>query len=125
MDIAILGLKAPFVLKFNDFKYATVTANNAKAKHDAVQVTEHNAHLKRNTITIAKQTRKYADIAVFDRNAMFVFDYKDMDYDSSNPRPAKGTWFRETDAMPARGHTFRSMLLGLLIRGLQRNGFIN
>lgn len=37
MDIVILGLKAPFVLKFNDFKYAMVTANNAKAKHDAVQ----------------------------------------------------------------------------------------
>lgn len=64
-----------------------VTANNAKAKHNAVQDTEHNNHLKRNAIKIGKQTRKYADglddtdIAVFDWNAMFVFDYKDMGYE--------------------------------------------
>lgn len=63
-----------------------VTANNAKANQDAAQGTEHNTHLKRNTIAIAKQTRKYpddldvTDIAVFDWNAMLVFDYKDTGY---------------------------------------------
>ena len=131
VDIAILELKAPFVLKSNDFKYAMVTTSKAREKNDAAQSMENSTHLKRNAITVAKQTKKYADdlgvtdIAVFDWNAMFVFDYNNIDYDSSNPRPAKRTWFRETDVMPARGHTFRSMLLGLLIRGLQKNGIIN
>lgn len=46
------------------------------------------------------------DIAIFDWNAIMVFDYKGTNYDALNPTLAKGTWFKEQDAKPYFGQTF-------------------
>jgi hypothetical protein len=129
--IAVLEMKAPFVLRWNDFGEAVATASNAKQMHDKAHRFPEHTLLKDNAIILSKQTRKYsknlniADVAIFDWNSIFVFDYSDVDEDSSNPKPARGSWFRETDGDPGQGQTFRMMLLWLLIRGLQRNGIVS
>lgn len=68
-----------------------------KAAHESVQGTEEHTLLKCNETTISRLTNKYmgnlniTDIAIFDWNAMMVFDYKGTNYDALNPTLAKGT----------------------------------
>lgn len=57
--------------------------------------------LRGNAVTLSKQVMKYAeaydivDLAVFDWNALFIYDLDSMDEDSSSPILARGTFFTE------------------------------
>ena len=64
------------------------------------------------------------DIAFFDWNTMFVFNFHGMDEDASDPVLAKGTWFTEELKDPRQGYTFRMILYEFLIRALMRQGII-
>ncbi|KAK6826483.1 hypothetical protein RU639_005608 [Aspergillus parasiticus] len=84
-DIAVLEMKAPFVLRWDDFNEAMATEDDAKKKHDRAHKFGDHTLLKDNAIVLSKQTKKYAtslgvaDVAIFDWSSMFVFDYSDVD----------------------------------------------
>jgi hypothetical protein len=77
---------------------------------------------------VSKQAKKYhqelqtPDIAVFDWNNMVVFDFSGM---SRNPKLARAIWFSEAGKNHNQYQTFRSLLLGFLIRSLLRHNLIN
>ncbi|KAB8224645.1 hypothetical protein BDV33DRAFT_199320 [Aspergillus novoparasiticus] len=84
-DIAVLEMKAPFVLRWDDFNEAMATEDDTKKKHDRAHEFGDHTLLKDNAIVLSKQTKKYAtslgvaDIAIFDWGSMFVFDYSAVD----------------------------------------------
>lgn len=51
-----------------------------------------------NATTISKQAREYSsqckDVAVFDRNSLFVFDFSNVNEQVTSPRPVRGTFFQ-------------------------------
>ncbi|OBT90796.1 hypothetical protein VE02_00666 [Pseudogymnoascus sp. 03VT05] len=87
--------------------------------------------LKDNGYEISKQAKKYSqhgdmlDVAVFDWKAMIVFDFSDVSETLENPRPTRLCAFQEltaSDVDISNGFTFRTFLLGFLIKALWRHG---
>ncbi|ODH50719.1 hypothetical protein GX48_03227 [Paracoccidioides brasiliensis] len=89
----------------------------------------HYTHFTNNAVWLSKQARKYAqntgapDVAIFDWDKMFIFNFYGMAEHLQNPVLAKGIWFEEGNSSQ-QGHTFRMILFGFLVRALQRQGII-
>lgn len=123
---AILEFKNTHVLFWDDFKHASCTKENVDeimAKVEGIQARkdDHDVTLLRdNAEVVSKQASKYSklcpDIALFDWNSMFIFDFSDEHSDYELP---VGTFFQEE---PNGEITFRELLLGFLIRALARHG---
>ena len=123
---AILEFKNTDVLFWDDFKHASCTRENVDeimAKVEGIQAQKDNHDvtlLRDNAEVVSRQASKYAnlcpDIALFDWNSMFIFDFSGEDDDDELPL---GTFFQEE---PNGGITFREMLLCFLIRALARHG---
>lgn len=85
---------------------------------------------KRNAYWLSKQAVKYSTnvdthyVAIFDWSVMFVFDFSGMKEDASDPKLARGIWFQESTSKSDKGKTFRSLLLGFLIRALSHHGIV-
>ncbi|OJD23487.1 hypothetical protein ACJ73_05161 [Blastomyces percursus] len=129
-NIAVLEFKNTQVLRWSDFKEAVSDQNNAKAMVDsAYGAHPHYTHFTNNAVWLSKQARKYAqntgasDVAIFDWDKMFIFNFYGMAEHLQNPVLAKGIWFEEGNSSQP-GHTFRMVLFGFLVRALQRQGII-
>ena len=61
------------------------------------------------------------DIAAFDWISMFIFDFNDADEAPENFNPVREAYFQETPYNVAQKFTFRHVLLGFLIRALERH----
>ncbi|ODH45039.1 hypothetical protein ACO22_00431 [Paracoccidioides brasiliensis] len=89
----------------------------------------HYTHFTNNAVWLSKQARKYAqntgapDVAIFDWDKMFIFNFYGMAEHLQNPVLAKGIWFEEGNSSQ-QGHTFRMILFGFLVRALQGQGII-
>lgn len=127
-NVAVLELKNTRVLHWSDYSSAQTTQQNARAKVVAAYSRPPDyTHLIRNAIPISQQAIKYSlggtvpDVAVFDWNALFVWNFAGMDESGNNPTLAKGIWFSEANAQASQGATFRTVLLGFLVRALIRH----
>ena len=84
-----------------------------------------------NALTASKQVAKYhkstkiEDIALFDWNALVIFDFSGAVETPANPRLVRAIWFEEKSKNHRQYQTFRSMTLGYLLRALRRHGFVN
>lgn len=129
-NIAVLEFKNTQVLRWADFLPATTDQQHAQDKLDDAQEKRHYTHLMDNACLLSKQAKKYClklsspDVAIFDWNAMFVFDFTGMDEDAHDPILAKGIWFEEPATSVNSGVTFRTFLLGFLVRALRRHHVI-
>ncbi|OAX81621.1 hypothetical protein ACJ72_04032 [Emergomyces africanus] len=129
-NIAVLEFKNTRVLRWSDFKDAVSDQNNASAMVDSAHgASQHHTHFTNNAVWLSKQARKYAetigapDVAIFDWDKMFIFNFYGMAEHLRNPVLAKGIWFEEGNNSQ-QGHTFRMILFGFLVRALQRHGII-
>lgn len=131
-NVAVLELKNTKVLKWADFSPARAghqhpTTVMAKAMGNPPYYT----NFKGNALWVSKQARKYCiavgtpDVAIFDWNAMFIFDFSYMRENLQVPEFARGYFFAESPQNVGGGYTFRLFLLGFLIRALRRRGFIS
>ncbi|KAL1853031.1 hypothetical protein Plec18170_005613 [Paecilomyces lecythidis] len=126
VTMAILELKNTKVVHYQDFAPAFATPENAATMLEDAMDIESGTFLTGNAYWLSKQARKYADtcdnIAVFDWNAMFIFDFSDVQEDSRVPRLVKGIYFDESNATTRRegDGTFRLVLLGFLMRAFLR-----
>lgn len=89
----------------------------------------HPKHYSPATPIGCQSTKKYSslgipDVALFDWDAMFIFDFHDMNEDALNPVLARGIWFTEAGKDHSQGQTFRMALYGFLIRALRRHQVI-
>lgn len=132
-DIAVLEVKNTKTLHWADFSAAGTDQQNARAKVRSAYAKgadEEFTHLVRNALWVSKQAKKYAttlpvaDVAIFDWNAIFVFDFAGMKEDTNDPILARGIWFEEPTTNVQDGTTFRALLLGFLVRALRRHHVI-
>lgn len=130
VSIAVMEFKNTNVLRLSDFLPALTDQQHARAKVQAAFAKPGFTHLINNAYWLSKQAMKYkraasvADVAIFDWNAMFVFDFAGMDEDAQVPVLAKGIMFQETVDSVNNGVTFRIVLLGFVVRALKRHGCI-
>ncbi|KAI9781091.1 MAG: hypothetical protein M1816_002562 [Peltula sp. TS41687] len=130
--IAILELKNHGVVHWRDFEPAVADAKTASDKIESAMGSPTSTLLRGNAVTLSKQVKKYADtykvmdVAIFDWNALFIYDFDGMNEDASTPILARGTFFTEADNKndPRKGFTFRMLLYGFLVRALTRNRII-
>lgn len=132
-NIAALEFKNTFILHYTDFKPAIANDNSVAAQKLKKLLKEHKESLlERNALSVSKQAKKYylhaniTDVAVFDWNEMVVFDFKDVS--EINLQLVKFIWFSEnnrTDGQCDARQTFRTVLLGFLLRALKRHGLLN
>ena len=127
-NIAVLELKNTNVIYWDDFKRAMVAPENAEKKRDSAYGCVNQTFFTGNAYWLSKQARKYAsnmgieDVAIFDWGVMFIFDFSGIDEDKQYPTIPRGIWFEEISRNTDKGDTFRSLLLGFLIRALtQKN----
>ena len=125
-QIAVLELKNTCVLRASDWNPAFCQPHQASNKLTAAySQTPHYTLLTDNAIVISKQAKKYHntvgvnDVAVFDWNAMFLFDFRGVNEDPAHPVFTKGLFVQE-----GQGVTFRLLLLGFLLRALERQHVI-
>lgn len=130
INIAILEVKNTKVIHWDDFASAMANHNSAKMKRDLAYSRKNNTHFRQNAYWLSKQARKYSenvkvpDVAIFDWNAMFIFDFNGMNENAQNPVLASGIWFTESNSSAGQGETFRTILLGFLIRTLRRHHLV-
>lgn len=78
--------------------------------------------LKGNAASLSKQVMKYSktcdDIALFDWETMIIFDFSETVEDARSPIPTKAAHLVEKKS---EGPTFRLLLLGFLLRAVQRH----
>ncbi|KAI9674982.1 MAG: hypothetical protein M1817_001388 [Caeruleum heppii] len=129
---AVLEFKNTYALHWPDFKPGLANLNpNAPIDEQpeemltAASDSRTGTLLNGNAVVVAKQAQKYhnetgcTDVAIFDWDTMFIFDFFLMDEDSSPPQLVKGIWFEET--VHGRPHeTFRMLLFGMLVRSMRR-----
>lgn len=119
---AILEFKNTKVLNWEGFESAA--CDNEDDAESKLLKARGETLLDGNAIVVSKQAKKYArtckDVAIFDWNCMMVYDFSDVDEDASPPKPTRGIFFDE--GTPANGQTFRLVLLGFLIRAINRHG---
>lgn len=121
VTIAVLELKNTKIIHQKDFAPALI------AEATSVEDSGEETCLEDNAVWLAKQSKKYSDnletpdVAVFDWDAMFVFDFN-----GPEKRIAYGTWFSESDQKghPDPNFTFRSVLLGFLVQAMVRQKVI-
>jgi hypothetical protein len=114
-------------LHLKDFKAAWYSpeVESAKVKISSAYKCDHNTHLIDNAVWVSKQALKYfsecstPDVAIFDWDAMFIFNFAGMNEKKGTPTFAKGSFFAE-QSDKTQSHTFRLLLLGFLVRALQR-----
>ncbi|OXV06471.1 hypothetical protein Egran_05757 [Elaphomyces granulatus] len=121
--LAVVEFKNTKIIHWEDFEPAEVSQANAAEKMGEAMGNIDGTLLAGNAVSLSKQARKYSgsckDIAVFDWNAMFIFDFYGIREDHLVPKPVKGIYFDESDAV-SEGATFRLILFGFLVRALQR-----
>ncbi|EEQ33641.1 hypothetical protein McanMca71_004591 [Microsporum canis] len=126
INFAVLEFKNTKVIHANDFLPGITLPEGAMKVVDTARSQIYRTHLRNNAVPISQQLNKYAkdaavtDLAVFDWSAMFIFDLTDANYDSQTPALAKGTFFQENATNVGLGETFRVLLLGFLLRALER-----
>ncbi|KAJ9259632.1 hypothetical protein DTO271D3_6331 [Paecilomyces variotii] len=120
--LAILEIKSTHVIHWEDFGPAEATEENIEAKkRSAISNAPFYSLLDGNAIWLAKQAAKYSadctDVALFDWNSMFIFNYI---YQRSTIKDGhvKGTFFRESGR--SQGMTFRRLLFAFVARALKR-----
>ncbi|MCJ1260006.1 hypothetical protein MMC24_007846 [Lignoscripta atroalba] len=127
-NIAVLEFKNTKVMHWQDFGFAMANSNNAKTMRDSAQGNNLHTHFRNNAVWLSKQARKYSasvpDVALFDWSTMFIFDFNGMDEDILNPILANGIWFTESTSNHNQGESFRTLLLGFLVRALVRHNII-
>lgn len=108
---------------WEDFELVEVSQANAAEEMSEAMGNVDDTLLAGNAVSLSKQARKYSgsckDIAIFDWNAMFIFNFCGIREDRLVPKPVKGIYFDESDAV-SEGATFRLILFGFLVRALQR-----
>ncbi len=130
ITIAVLEFKNTRILHWEDFQPAMANWQNAAFKIGEAQSLPHRTTFRKYAIALSKQAKKYSrklhvsDVALFDWNSMFIFDFSGRNENSATPRLARGIWFQEENQNHNVGETFRSVLLGFLIRALLRNQII-
>lgn len=122
--VAILEFKNTKVLNKDGFKKAECK----DAKDVAIKIAQGKTArkptlLEGNAMAVSKQATKYSsvckDIALFDWNCMMIYDFHDVHENALPAKPARGIFFDEQD--PEHNETFRMVLLGFIIRGLERS----
>ncbi|PGH12372.1 hypothetical protein AJ79_04320 [Helicocarpus griseus UAMH5409] len=126
-DVAVLEFKNTYILHENEFRAAMGSDDQAEGMvYKAMGTGSEKTLLNGNAIVVSKQARKYhqalgvADVALFDWNNMFVFDFSGMSETVAHPKLARGIWFSEAGQNHRNHETFRAFLLGFLIRALHR-----
>lgn len=118
--IAVLGVENAHVIHKSDFTPAEANAQNIYAKIEKAIFQRDYTLLRQNAIWLSKQAGKYAticdDVAVFDWNAMFIFNY--VDSNSTEDGPVRGTYFDESG--DSHGMTFSRLLFAFVARALNR-----
>jgi hypothetical protein len=129
--IAILELKNTKVLHLSDFQPAycpTQTKELDRNKIETAFEKTSKTHLIGNAVWLSKQAIKYSKecstkhVAIFDWDAMFIFDFSAMNEGADHPKFARGTIFEERTSQP--GVTFRLLLLGFLVRAMKSHDII-
>lgn len=123
---AILEFKNTDVLFWGDFEPASCTAETMNEKLAELAEVEdeedepNRTFLLQNAEVVSRQAVKYSslcpDIALFDWNSMFIYDFSGEKKSLEIPM---GTFFKEQQD---GGITFREMLLGFLLRALAKHG---
>lgn len=125
---AILEFKNTFVLDWAEFEPAMADMTEGRTPAELIDRIyqecddEEYSWLGKNARIISKQAKKYfertecADIAIFDWNSMFIFDFSVLDEGAN--QLARGIWFREDPNQQYR--TFRLLLFGLLCKAMRR-----
>ncbi|GAD96611.1 hypothetical protein CIMG_02427 [Paecilomyces variotii No. 5] len=89
VTMAILELKNTRVIHYDDFRPALATPQNAAATLGRAKSTELGTLLQDNAYWLSKQAKKYSrnceDVAVFDWNAMYIFDFSNVQEDNRVP----------------------------------------
>ena len=130
--LAVLEFKATGMLVKQEFlEAATNSQRSSKELVDSAYVLRQrkdNSWFGDGARPLTQQMIKYSEraevdlVAIFDWKSMFVLDFGSRD--EGRYQLAKGTWFAEDDGNTARPETFRSVLFGMLIEALRRNGVI-
>lgn len=125
--VAVLELKNCRSLHWQDFANAAITDQEAAPLKILQAITEvDRTFLERNATSISRQALKYNhytgchDVAVFDWNSMFIYDFSTMNEDGIHKTLVSG-WFHTEEA---HGTTFRLLLLGFLTRAMERHGIL-
>ncbi|PGH36239.1 hypothetical protein GX50_00924 [[Emmonsia] crescens] len=108
-------------IKESDFAPAEATEQNLDAQRGkAANQGPHFTLLKENAVWLSKQAGKYSEhcssVAVFDWNAMFIFNY--LHEQSTRGGAVRGTYFDESG--PTKDMTFRRLLFAFVARALKR-----
>ena len=125
--VAVLEFKNCRSLHWEDFENATIShQQDASLKMYQAAGKVNGTCLKRNATIISQQARKYNyytrcdDVAIFDWNSMFLYDFSTMNEDGPHKTLVSG-WFHTQET---QGTSFRLLLLGFLTRAMERHGII-
>ena len=114
--VAILEYKNFRVIRYSDFQEAFTTQNAKDKALEEAKTQRLRTLLRDNAILISEQVNKYSsickDIIVFDWHSMCVFDLDDG-------RDPDGAGF----IYSSEPKHFRRLLLGVILKGLARNGY--
>ncbi|KAK2796996.1 hypothetical protein FQN50_009365 [Emmonsiellopsis sp. PD_5] len=120
--LAVLEVKNTHIIRREDFAPAEATEQNLEAQRSkAANRGPHFTLLEENAVWLSKQAGKYsehcASVAVFDWNAMFIFNY--LHEQSTRGGAVRGTYFDESGS--TKGMTFRRLLFAFVARALKRH----
>ncbi|KAM5446381.1 putative 4-carboxymuconolactone decarboxylase [Microsporum audouinii] len=116
VTIAVLEIKNTRTVHSEEFHDGKATIDNRMTKFHHAGLKVDHTPLTGNACPLSKQAKKYhqaasvADVAIFDWNEMFIFDFSGT---PSNPQFPRGISFSESSNITP-GATFRSVLLAFL-----------
>ena len=132
LHFAVLELKAPNLLRWEDFEGAiALNDNEEKEKIDDAYSEPSGTLLVDNGKIFVQQVKKYLknlgtkDVALFDWKHLVTLDTEGLDEDSRHPRAARFTWFEEDGKDVGKGINFHMMLLGFLHQAIDRYPMIS
>lgn len=119
--LAVLEVKNTHIIRRDDFAPAEATEQNLEIQRSKAASREpYFTLLEENAVWLSKQAGKYseqcASVAVFDWNAMFIFNY--LHEQSTIGGAVRGTYFDESGS--TKGMTFRRLLFAFVVRVLKR-----
>ncbi|KAL2373227.1 hypothetical protein BDBG_07812 [Blastomyces gilchristii SLH14081] len=119
--LAVLEVKNTHIIRRVDFAPAEATEQNLEIQRSKAASREpHFTLLEKNAVWLSKQAGKYsqqcASVAVFDWNAMFIFNY--LHEQSTIGGAVRGTYFDESGS--TKDMTFRRLLFAFVARALKR-----
>lgn len=129
VPFAVLEMKAPNLILWNDFEDAIAkTDDEEKRKLQNAHYQNSGTLLVENAKVFVQQVKKYArdlkinDVAIFDWNTLIVLDTAGLDEDTRAHRLARIAKFAEAEhtGQFAAGNTFNMMMLGFLLRAMDR-----